>query len=244
MATEKFFLTVLIGLFYIGGQYIASQPQRISQETESKREITVAGSGEAMAKPDVARVTLSVQTGPQPDAKTALNLLSQKFNAVVAAVKSNGVKDNDVKTVNLSVHPMYDYVDGQQHLRGFEASESIEVKIRDLDKTGQVIVATTGAGVNQVGGIDFSIDDPDQLKIDAQEKAIKDADQKAKQLAKALGVSLGRVKTFSATTNDDVRPPMYASAALETKSSEPIAPPVPPGTQNITATVSVTYELR
>ncbi len=233
---------VVAGVFYLVGQYIASQPQRVAEETEAKREITVQGIGEVRAKPDVARLALGVQTGVQPTAKAALDMLSRKFEAVVAAVKSSGVNDEDLRATNLSLNPLYDYPDGRQVLRGFEASESIEVTIRDLEKIGEVLARTTAEGVNQSGSLSFEIDEPEALRGEAEEKAIKDATGHAQRLARALGVSLGRVKTFSVTPSPGI-PPIYAEARLEAGSA-PAGPPVPSGTQEISVTVTVTYELR
>lgn len=83
---------VLAGLFYLGGQYIASQPQRIKQETEANREISVQGSGEVTSKPDVARLNLGVTVEPQATAKQAIDQLATKFSAVQKAVEGAGVK--------------------------------------------------------------------------------------------------------------------------------------------------------
>lgn len=237
-------VAVIGGLFYILGQYIASQPQRIQQETEAKREISVQGRGEVNARPDIAHLTLGVQTGPQPTAKAALDILSQRFTAVVQAVKGLKVKEEDITTRNLSLNPVYDYSNGRQVLRGFEASESIEVKIRDLDAIGQIVSAATAQGVNQVGNISFEVDNPEEVQSQAQEKAINDAQAKAKVLSKALGVSLGDVKAFVAADSPTPIPPFYnARASLQTDALQ--APvPVPSGTQDIVVTVTITYSLR
>lgn len=238
---------VVGGLFYVLGQYVASQPQRIEKEAEANRDVTVQGHGEVTAKPDVARITLGVTTGTQPTAKVALDLLSRRFTDVVNAVKALGVKEEDVKTTNLSINPQYDFREGRQAIRGFEASESIQVTIRDLGKIGDVLAKTTLEGVNQASGITFEMDDPNTLQREAQEKAIKNARENAEQLAKALGVRLGRVKTFHATGSAPPYPPPFLAEArglaLDRLPEAP-APPVPPGTQDISATVTIIYELK
>lgn len=236
-------VVVVGGIFYMLGQYIASQPQRVQQETEAKREIAVQGQGEVEARPNVATVTLGVQTGPQTSAKIALDLLTQKFNAVVKAVKGLDVKDEDIKTTNLSVNPVYDYSNGRQTVRGFEASESITVKIRDLDAIGQVVAVSTAEGVNQVGGVTFEIDDPAAVEAEARAKAIADARQNAQALAKELDVNLGRVKAFSAT-RDTPPGPVFEKATLEAVGGDAAAPVVPAGSTTVSAQVTITYELR
>lgn len=240
------FAAIIIGgLFYIGGQYIVSQPQRIKEETEANREITVQGTAEVSARPDIASLTLGVTTGTRATANDAMNLLTQKINAVIQTIRNEGVEDQDIKTENISVHPVYDYTEGRQTLRGFEASESVRVKVRDFNKIGVLLAKTTADGVNQVGGINFEIDQPEALRLEAQEKAIAAARNRAEELSKALGVRLGKVKNFSSSGGEpkydlvNTRTP-YGAGGMEA-SSMPID--VPSGSQEIQATVNITYSL-
>lgn len=236
-------VVVIGGLFYLAGQYIASQPSRVAKEAQAQREITVQGSAEIDVPPDVARLTLGVQTGVQPDAATALKLLSTRFDGVVSTIRAAGVKEEDSKATNVSIQPTYDYTEGRQTLRGFAASESIEVTIRELKNVGEVLARATAEGVNQVGGLSFTVDKPEALQQEAQVAAIKDAHEKAQDLARVLGVRLGNVKNFRATSTPSPGEPIpfYARAQEADQLS---APPVPSGTQTITAEVSVTYELK
>lgn len=247
MNEKHLFTAVLIGgLLYVGGQYVASQPQHIQKETEANREITVMGTGKVQTKPDIAQYSLGVTTGPQSTAAIAMKILTDKFNGVLTAVKSQGVKADDIKTTNLSINPVYDWSNGRQTLKGFEASENIEIKIRDLNKVGDILAQSAVQGANQAGNLQFTIDDPEKLQTEAQKNAITDAQDKAKELTKSLGVSLGRVKTFSSTASSpDVyrsfsnTVPMAAGGLDAAK-----APEVPTGTQEITANVTIVYELK
>ncbi|MEX1997582.1 MAG: SIMPL domain-containing protein [Candidatus Andersenbacteria bacterium] len=234
---------IVAGLFYLAGQYIASAPQRASQEQEAERQITVSGRGEVHSRPDIAYLTLGVNTGVRPSAEEALGHLSDRFTAVVTAVKGAGVAEDDITTTNVSINPVYDYVEGRQILRGFEAQESIRVKIRELNRIGEVLTRSTIEGVNQAGGISFAIDDAEALQQEAQEQAIADAQEKAEQLARALQVRLGSVKSFSSSPSPQDPPILYERAALEAAGSA-AALPVPPGSQDIVAQVTITYELR
>ncbi len=236
-------LVILAGLFYVAGQYVASQPQRVEQEVQAGREITVQGTGKAYATPDVAKYTLSIVTGPQASAEVALERLSTRSAAMIDAVKAEGVKKEDIATTNLSINPIYDFPpSGQQTLRGFEAAQSIEVTIRDLTNIGAILSRATGEGVNVAGGLRFEVDDIGSVRLEAQQKAIEDAKQKGEQLADTLGVNLGRVKTFAATDGGPVPPPIFARA-LESDVGGG-TPEVPAGTQEVMANVTVTYELR
>jgi uncharacterized protein len=232
------------GIFYVFGQYLASQPEQVQQEAAAQRQITVDGRGEIQTVPDVAQISLGVTTGTQPTAEVAMKKLSSSFDAVLKAVKGEGIKAEDIKTINLNINPQYDYRDGRRALRGFEASESIQVKIRDFGKISDVLGKTVLEGVNQVGGVSFIVDDPDQLQEEAQEKAIEDARDNAKDLAKALGVRLGKVKSFTSTKSGGVNPPVFARAELMVAAEEDSGPPVEAGSQEIVATVTITYELK
>lgn len=232
------------GLFYVFGQYLASKPEQVQQEAAAQRQITVEGRGEIQTVPDVAQISLGVTTGIQPTAEAAMKKLSSSFDAVLKAVKGEGIKDEDIKTTNLTINPQYDYKDGRRTLRGFEASESIQVKIRDFSKISDVLGKTVLEGVNQVGGVSFIVDDPDQLQEEAQEKAIEDARDNAKQLAKALDVRLGKVKSFTSIKSGGGQPPVFARAMLEDAAGELSGPPVEPGSQEIVSTVTITYELK
>lgn len=245
---EKHLLAAVVigGLLYVGGQYVASQPQRIQKETEADRQITVQGTGKVQAKPDIAQYSIGVNTGPQTTAAAAMKILSDKFNGVLAAVKSQGVKADDIKTTNLSINPVYDWSNGKQTLKGFEASENIEIKIRDLSKVGDILAQSAIQGANQAGNLQFTIDEPEKLQTEAQKNAIADAQSTAKELAKSLGVKLGNVKTFSTSGSMPVPYPVYRNSAMDTGAGLEAAkaPEVPTGTQEITASVSIVYELK
>lgn len=231
------------GVLYIIGQYVASQPQRIKQEAEANREITVQGTGEVTAVPDVGKITLGVKTGTLQSADAAMKDLTSKFNAVLAAVKDYGVAEEDIKATNVSVNPVYDYNDGRQSLRGYEASESVEVKVRELEKMGGILAVATGEGVNQAGNVSFEIDDPAKLQLEAKKKAIDDARADAEELAESLGVKLGKVKSFSVSEGNSPQP-FYDLKSMAAPEGRGGGVEIPSGSQDVTATVSVTYELK
>jgi len=244
MFNKDLFVAVVVGgLFFVLGQYVASQPQRLEQEIEANREITVTGTGEVTSRPDIALLTLGVNTGLQQTAEAALSELAREFEAVVAAVKAQGVAEEDIKTTNLSINPRYNFADGRQTLAGFEASESIRVKVRELHRAGETLSAATREGVNQAGDISFEVDDPQDLQLQAQENAIRQARENAERLAEALDARLGKVKRFSSSQGGVTPVPIPFRAELGGDSLD-AAPPINPGTQDIISTVTITYELR
>lgn len=205
--------------------------------------ITGYGEGKVMAKPDTAEVTLGVQTGRQPTAERAMELLTQRMDAILAQLKQQGIEEKDISTTGLSLYPAYDWVDGQQISKGFEASENIIVKVRDISKIGQTINTSTKAGANQVNGVRFYLQDITQLRREARKAAIAKAKEDATQLAGDMNVTLGRLAEINEQTSGAVNP-MYDRAMGMGGGEGGSSVPVPSGEQELTVSVSLTYELR
>ena len=236
-------LVITGGLLYILGQYIASGPAREEQAIQANREITVQGTGEVVTVPTIANITLSAQTGPQKTAEVALTQLSTTANNILSAVKTFNIDKKDITTQDLSINPVYDYAEGRQTLRGFEVRESIVVTIRDLEKVGEVVASATAQGVSQVGGIDFTVENKEELATQAEEKAIADAKEKAQRLAKELGATLGEVKSYNA--NSSAPGPVYKTLAFDTAEAVGgVVPPIEQGSTKTTAVVTIVFELR
>lgn len=224
------------GLFYIAGQFI-----HLQVAPATSHDLAINGVGEVDVRPDVATITLGVTTGPQTTAGAANEMLSQKVTSALVAVEAAGVSKEDTKTTNLSINPIYDYPNGRQVLRGFEGSQQIEVKIRNLDSVGDLITRTTAEGINQVGGIAFTVDKPEELQKQAEDKAIANAKEKADRLAKSLGVRIKGVKFYSS----NVSVPGQGDTFLAREGlGGGGGLPTPGGTQTITANVNITYEIR
>ncbi len=230
--------------------------------------ITVEGQGEAFAIPDIAEIGFSVhsekKTLPEAEKDAA-----ERMNKVIAYLKDQGIDEKDIKTTNYSANPHYDYSDqpvmmesgasgvgmvqptsyprpwpGNQVVTGYDVDESVSVKIRDIDIAGEIIAGVTNLGVTNVYGPNYTIDDEDELKHEAREKAIEDARAKARQLADDLDVRLVRVVSFS--ENGGGYYPMYAKTmmAQADSGSAPVAPDLPPGENTVSAYVTITYEIR
>lgn len=206
--------------------------------------INIEGQGKVEAKPDIALVSLGVVT----DAKTVKEAQSQntkKMNAVIEAVKAMGVESKDIQTQNYNLNPKYDWADGKQNLIGYTVSQNATIKVRDMDKTGDLIAKAGELGANQVGGMQFVIDEPKLLEQEARDKAIDDARQKADVLAKKLGLTVVRVVTFSEYAGGSPVPaPYYAMAKDAMNVQEMAAPSIEAGSQEVIANVNVTFEVR
>ncbi len=237
--TVPMLVAVIAGSLFVAGKYVEKQDF-------TPVVITVSGEGKVNAKPDIAQLQFGVTTERQRTSEAAMSLLEQKMNAILEAVKAQGIEEKDITTQALSLNPSYDWTDGTQVLRGYEAYQTLSVKVRDTDKSGAVLQAATTAGANQVGGVNFTIDDPSALQEEARQKAIADAEEKAQALAEQLGGRLGKLRGYS--EGGGYTPPYMPYAAREMDMANAVgegAPvPVPTGEQEVQLSVSLTYELK
>jgi len=206
--------------------------------------ITVSGTGEVYAKPDLAITSFSVIK----EAKTVAEALSsntEKMNAVIQAMKDQGIEDKDLKTISFNISPRYEwdksssiYLEGERKLVGYEVSQTLEVKIRELDKTADILQSGADAGSNQVGNLQFTIENSDELKAQAREVAIDEAKEKADVLAKQLDVRLAGVTSFSESRVGGV---YYMDAKAESGMG---GVQIETGENKIEVSVSVTYKIK
>lgn len=218
------------------------QSRYIGQDVEHKNSITIAGQGKVQARPDIGVINLGVVSQAQTVA-VAQKDNTEKMNRITKAMKDLGVAEKDLKTASYDINPRYDYSNGRQTIIGYETNQSLEIKIRDLDKAGQIISRAGELGANQVGSLNFTFDDPEASKIQARKNAIGNAKEKAKTLAGELGVKLVRIIDFSETSNGAEPPIFYAKEALGMGGGES-SPDVLIGQNEITASVSITYEIQ
>ncbi|MBM3260964.1 DUF541 domain-containing protein [Candidatus Kaiserbacteria bacterium] len=216
--------------------------------------ISVSGEGEVFAVPDTGEFSVTIQEEAKEVAK-AQDEMAKKANAIMAYLKGAGVEEKDIKTTDYNVSPRYEWTQGictggycppgKQNLIGFQASETINVKVRDTQKAGELLSGVGGKGAYQVSGLSFTIDDEDALKAEARDKAIEQAKEKADVLAKSLGVSIVRVVGFY--ENEGGYPtPMYARAdmAMGGSMEKAVVPEIAVGQNKIISNVNVTYEIR
>lgn len=216
--------------------------------------ITVEGTGNSVAVPDIATFSFSVtETGKT--VADAQERASKKINATLKAVRDEGVEDKDIQTQSYSINPHYEYQNGvctaygcppsKSILTGYDVSQSILIKIRDLKKAGALFTSIGGMDVQNINGLTFSVDEPESVKAEARAEAIADAQSKAKILAKQLGVSLVRIVSFSENSGGYPRP-VYGMGGADMMSAKTasVAPEIPVGEDKITSNVSITYEIR
>lgn len=235
------------------------------RENKQVNTISFSGHGEVQAVPDIANVSFTIRK-EATTVKGAQDNVAKVEKDVLAMLKSNNIAEKDIKTVSVSFNPKYEYkyeyVDGgkvvscspissihpcpgRSVIVGYEAYESITVKIRNTDDAGKVIQALGTLGVTDLNGPNFAIDNEDALKVEARQKAINDAKDKAKELAKELGVHLVKITSFSESGNYPV-PMMYDRANTKSMATGEAAPKMalPKGENTISSDVTITYEIR
>jgi len=246
------FLLVLSVWFGVGVMNKLKEGKYIGRDIPSLNTITVSGDGEIYAKPDLGIVDFSVVTEEKTVAK-AMSKNTEKMNAIVDFMKKEGIDEKDLKTLSFNISPRYEWYEksqcvppcpsGRRYLVGYEVSQTLEVKIRDLAKIGDIVQGATVVGANQAGDLQFTIDKPDELKKQARAEAIEEAKTKAKELAERLGVKLVRITNFSESGEAPVPSPYFmAKEAAVMGGAEP-APQIQTGENKIEVTISITYEI-
>lgn len=205
--------------------------------------LVVEGTGEVTVVPDIASISVGIEeSGATMEAvqKSA----NEKSKKLVGELKRQGIDEKDIKTTNYSVFPEYDYR-GTPRITGYRVSISYQVKVKDFDKVNDILVAVTSAGANIVGNVSFEVNEETKNKKleEAREAAVKEAREKAKSLASAAGVTLGKILNISET--QQVPGPIALREAVDGIGGAPIpAPEITPGETQFTVTVAVSWEIR
>jgi uncharacterized protein len=204
------------------------------------KRVSVSGVGTVSGTPDVLTINLGVRT-QAPSAGAALDSASLKATALIATLKQAGVAEVDISTTDVAVWPQYTN-DGRQVV-GYEATNSVNAKLRDLKRAGSVIDAAAGAVGDAItlGGLNFSIDDTGPLYAKARDLAVAQARTQAEQLAKAASVGLGGIVSIDESVQQYGQPVVYPAAGGA--AADRASVPLQPGSQSIQLAVTVTFEL-
>lgn len=214
--------------------------------------ITVNGTGKAETPPTIARVVFTVEETAGTVAE-AQDKASKKTAAALDAIHALGVEDEDVQATGYQTNPQYETqaclpgvlcTQGSPKIIGYQVSQTVTVKIRNTEAASDVLQALGSAGVQNISGPNFEVDDPSQVLEEARGKAIEDARHNAEALAKQLHVRLGDVVSFS----DNGSPmPMYETLGkggdIVDMAARP-AVPLPQGQNESVVNVNITYEIR
>lgn len=242
-------LLVIIAIFFVFKiASVAKEYRYIGGGMSASNVISVSGSGEVFAIPDTATISFTVRN-EGVDVKIAQDLTTTKVDEVLGAIKDLGIEDADVKTTSYATNPKYSYERAsiyypvQGKVTGYEVAQSIEVKVRDTAKTGEVLGALGTAGVTETYGPNYTVDDQDALLAEARQMAIDEAKTKAEELANQLGVRLVRIVTFSEGQYSPYAESKAVSYDSMTGAMNP-TPQLPTGESKITSDVYISYEIR
>jgi uncharacterized protein YggE len=203
--------------------------------------IWVSGTGKVTATPDIATLSLGIEA----QAATVAEAQAQAAGAmdtVMAALAAGGVADKDIQTqyFSISQQTRWDDYKDEQVVTGYDVTNMVTAKIRDMEQIGSIIdaVAAAGGDYTRINNISFSVDDPTPYYKEARQKAMADAKDKAEQLAHLAGIGLGKPTYISEGT---VYPPVvYRDAGMEAMAPAPTTP-ISPGEIELSLTVQVAY---
>jgi len=240
---DAFLAALIIGVLGVGLPSLV----RWASSVPPARTITVSAQGMTTATPDLAEITFSVvSTGQNPQTLTSNN--NDKMNSVLQFVSSQNIATSDIATTGYDLEPAYNYDNTTQrnYITGYTLTQTVTVKIHDLSNVATVLGGLAPLGVNQIGGVDFTFNTPDEFVAAARADAMNKAETKAVEMANAAGVSLGEVVNVSENSIVPQPMPVYnmmasgAIAAPEAAST----PNIQPGSQDVTDNVTITYALR
>jgi len=204
--------------------------------------VTASGEGKEAASPDQAEMIFGATVqGTEP--KTTLAEASSTADTIVAAIKAAGIADDHIQTTGVNLYPQYDYREGQApKITFYQASVQVRVTMEDTAKIGDVINAAAGAGATDIGGPNWTLSEDAASRAVAIEKAVADAKTRAEVMAKAAGKSVGEVVSLSEAGVSV--PIIYGEFGRSAQDTAEFAPTIQPGTLDITAQVTVVFELK
>lgn len=226
-----------------------------SIEPSSYRSFSVSGEGKIAAIPDVAQFSFSVITEGGKDIAAIQQENTRDTNRAIALLKDNGVEGKDIKTASYNLQPRYQYFScpvnknstakpcPPAEIVGYSISQIVSVKIRNFEKTSEILSGIVQSGVNSVSELSFMVDDKTEIENQARQEAIADAVKKAKSIAQAGNFNLGKILSISENSS----PIFYRSAksfGMSASEDAIISPNIEPGSQEITINIALTYEIR
>jgi uncharacterized protein len=220
-----------------------SEAQTQYQQVINGTRLDVQARGESRQVPDIAVVSAGVVT-QAADAQTAMRDNANRMAKVIAALKAAGIAEKDIQTTSVNLSPQYRYANNEVPvITGYQANNSVNVRFRDIGKSGAVLDALVRQGANQINGPSLMIDNPDAAQDSARVSAMKAARARADIYAKAAGLTVKRIVSISESVEYSGGPvPMMARAAMadgaEAKTS------ISPGEQSVGVTLNVVFELQ
>jgi len=204
--------------------------------------LSVSASADAKRVPDVASISAGVVT-QATDANAAMRANAAQMDKVMAAIRQAGIVERDIQTSGISLNPQYKYVENSPPtITGYQASNTVNIKVRDLARLGKVLDTLVEQGANQVNGPSFEVDKPDEAYDEARVGALKKAQARAQTYADALGLKVRRIVSISEGGASFPRPmPMVRAMAADASFAKETS--VAPGESTLSVNIDVVFEL-
>lgn len=205
---------------------------------ETAGQLHVSGQGQVLAAPDIAVISIGV-TREASEAADAMAAMNGAASAVMARVAEMGVAPQDMQTSNLRLDPVHgSSLSGARSISGYQASNTLTLRVRNLEDLGVILGAVVSDGANQLFGLSFDISDPGPLRDEARRLAVADAAARAAVLAEAAGVTLGPLVRLQEAGSPSARPMMADARQFSSEVA------VAGGELGISASVTLIYEIR
>lgn len=220
---------------------VEAQQSTINQSIAGTR-LDISATGEVTRVPDVAIITAGVQTRATT-ARGALQQAANRMARVRAALAKAGVADRDIQTTNINLNPDYAYENNKPpRLTGYNASNQLTVRFRDIANAGEILDALVAEGANSINGPTLTIDKPEAALDEARAKAVAAGRARADLYARSLGMRVARVVIVSESGGSHpVPPPMPMMMRAEAADA---STKIDPGEQKLQITLAMTFELQ
>ncbi len=227
--------------------------QSYSESFVPARSFSVSAEGKTVAIPDIAEFSFGVVTQGGKDIASLEKQNTDKMNSAIAFLKSSNIDAKDIQTSGYSLDPRYQYIScpptggicPPAEITGYVITQTVDVKIRDFSKIGDILSGVIQNGANSVSQLSFTLDNPDVAQGTARAEAIKKAQAKAEAVAQAGGFTLGRLLSIDENTGPQ---PMYAMArnvaSVGSMSNALPSPTIEPGSQEVSVDITLRYEIK
>ncbi len=232
-----FSLAFLIFALYLIKVFDIAYPLTIVS-TSKTSELAVVGEAKMDVSPDTAYINLGISASEKTVAQVR-EKIDKVNNAVTSEMKKMGIKKEQIKTTNYSIYPNYDYNEGQK-ITGYTGNVSLQIKIKDFNLVSKILEKAEEVGVNQIGGVSFTVDQPEIYREKVREKAIANAKDQAQKLAKNLGIKLGKVTNIVEASPQE---PILLRKTMEMGGGASVPSAVfEPGQETISTVVTLYFE--
>ncbi len=244
---KKYLVFAIVAVVAVLVSACGGGPTTINQAApEALRTLNVSGVGVVYLTPDIAYITIGVNT-QRENASEAVTANKEQTTAVIQAIKDAGVEDKDIRTNNFSIwsNPQYDEFGQLSGKVNYVVDNTVSVTVRDINKLGDLLDAAITAGANSIYSIQFDVEDKSAAQNEARTKAVEDAKTEATGLAETSGIALDVIQNISYYESGG---PYYYDMGYGKggagAASEAAAVPIQPGQLAVTVTVNITYIIK